>query len=64
MLGEVSTNFMTDLVTAIQSAVSTSTMLSNLTSLIPAVGGVIVFAFTYRIVRKLLKGASKGKANI
>lgn len=57
-------NVMSDLVTAISSAVSTSTMFANLTSLIPAVGGVIIFAFTYRLVRKLLKGASKGKANI
>lgn len=57
-------NVMSDLVTAISSAVSTSTMFTNLTSLIPAVGGVVIFAFTYRLVRKLLKGASKGKANI
>ena len=55
---------MADLVTALQGILSSSVMFSNLTSLIPVVGGVLVFAFTYRIVRKMISGASKGKARI
>lgn len=55
---------MADLVTALQGILSSSTMFTNLTALIPVVGGVLVFAFTYRIVRKMISGASKGKARI
>ena len=55
---------MADLVTALQGILSSSTMFTNLTALIPVVGGVLVFAFTYRIVRKMISGASKGKSRI
>ena len=53
-----------NLVTALEGILTTDAMLANLTSLIPVVGGLIVFAFTFRLVRKMIKGASKGKANI
>lgn len=52
------------LVTALQGILTTEAMLANLTLLIPVIGGLILFAFTYRIVRRMIKGASKGKANI
>lgn len=55
---------MANLVTALEGILTTDAMLANLTSLIPVVGGLIVFAFTFRLVRKMIKGASKGKANI
>ena len=55
---------MTSVVTALTSILTTDAMFTNLASLIPVVGGVLIFAFTYRIVRKIIKGASKGKANI
>lgn len=55
---------MAALLSALQSAISTETMLANLTTLIPFVGGVAIFAFTYRLVRKLVGGASRGKAKI
>lgn len=55
---------MADLVTALQGILSSSAMFANLTTLIPVVGGVLVFAFSYRIIRKMIKGASNGKANI
>ena len=38
--------------------------LGALIPLVGVMGGVLVFAFMYRIVRKLIKGAQKGKANI
>lgn len=38
--------------------------LGALIPLVGVIGGVLVFAFIYRIVRKLIKGAQKGKANI
>lgn len=55
---------MTALVTALQGILNTDSMIANLTSLIPVIGGLILFAFTFRIVRKMIKGASKGKANL
>lgn len=60
----VTTTPMADVVTALQGILTTNAMFTNLASLIPVVGGVLIFAFTYRLVRKIVKGASKGKANI
>lgn len=52
------------LVTALKSILTTDAFMSNLTALVPVIGGVLIFAFTYRLVRKLIKGSQKGKANI
>ena len=50
--------------TALESAINTETMFTNLATLIPVVGGVLIFAFTYRIIRRIVKGANNGKAKI
>lgn len=50
--------------TALESAINTDTMFTNLSTLIPVVGGVLIFAFTYRIIRRIVGGANKGKAKI
>ena len=55
---------MEGLITKLTTAVSTDTMLSTLTDFIPVVGAVLIFAFTYRILRRVISGASKGKARI
>lgn len=55
---------MESVVTALQSILTTDAMFTNLATLIPVVGGVLIFAFTYRIVRKIVSGAGKGKAKI
>ena len=52
------------LVTALKSILTTEAFMANLTELVPVIGGVLIFAFTYRLVRKLIKGSQKGKANI
>lgn len=52
------------LVAALQSAINADTMFSNLALVIPVIGGVLVFAFMYHIVKKVIKGAAKGKARI
>lgn len=57
-------NVMTGLVTALQGILSADQMFSNLTSLIPVVGGVLIFSFTFRIIKRMISGASKGKARI
>ena len=59
----VTTN-MEAVVTALKGILTTDAMFTNLAALIPVVGGVLIFAFTYRIVKKIVGGASKGKAKI
>lgn len=61
---ETPTTSMSAVVTALQNILTTDAMFTNLAALIPVVGGVLIFAFTYRIVRKVVSGASKGKAKI
>lgn len=53
-----------NVVTALRDALNTDAMFTNLAVLIPVVGGVLIFAFTYRIIRKMVKGAQRGKASI
>ena len=55
---------MSGLVTALQGILDTDAMLANLTLLIPVIGGLILFVFTFRIVKKMIKGASSGKAKL
>ena len=55
---------MSSVVTALQGILTTDAMFTNLAALIPVVGGVLIFAFTYRIVRKIVSSAAKGKAKI
>lgn len=52
------------LVTALKNILTTDAFMANLTSLVPVIGGVLIFAFTYRLVRKIVKSAQYGKANI
>lgn len=55
---------MSGVVTALQSILTTDAMFTNLAALLPVVGGVLIFAFTYRIIKKIIKGAQRGKASI
>ena len=55
---------MANLVTALQGILTTDAFMGAITALIPVVGGVLLFSFTWRVVRKIVKGAAKGKANI
>lgn len=55
---------MSAVVTALQSILTTDAMFTNLAALIPVVGGVLIFAFTYRIIKKIISKAQKGKAAV
>ena len=55
---------MSAVVTALQSILTTDAMFTNLAALIPVVGGVLIFAFTYRIIRRIVSKGQKGKAAI
>ena len=55
---------MSAVVTALTSILTTDAMFTNLAALIPVVGGILIFAFTYRIIRRMITGAQKGKARV
>lgn len=55
---------MSSVVTALQGILTTDAMFTNLATLIPVLGGILIFAFTYRLIRKMVSGAPKGKAKI
>lgn len=55
---------MSSVVTALQSILTTDAMFTNLASLIPVVGGCLIFSFTYRLIKRILRGANNGKARI
>lgn len=55
---------MTGLVTALQGILTTDSFMANFTSLVPVIGGVLIFAFTYRLVKRIISGAQKGKARV
>jgi len=61
---EPSESIMSGVVSALQSILTTDAMFTNLAALLPVVGGVLIFAFTYRLIRKIIKGAQRGKASI
>lgn len=64
LIGDTTTTSMEGVKTALSSAITTDTMFTNLATLIPVVGGVLIFAFTYRIVKKIIGGAQNGKARV
>lgn len=64
MGGGATATTMEGLVTALKTILTTDAMFANLTALIPVIGGILLFAFTYRIVRKMITKASTGKAGI
>lgn len=51
-------------IASFQTAWNTGAMWNELTAAGALIGLVVVFSFGYRIIRKLVKGVSKGKANI
>lgn len=55
---------MGDWVKAFETTFGTDQMWTELTKAGALIGLVVVFAFGYRVVRRLVGGASKGKAKI
>ena len=55
---------MSSLVSALQGILTTDAFMTNFTALVPVIGGVLIFAFTYRVVKKIITGAQKGKARV
>lgn len=61
---EGGTSVMEGLVTALQGILTTDAFMANFTELVPVIGGVLIFAFTYRLVKRIINGAQKGKAKV
>lgn len=55
---------MTNAITALTTTVTADSLWGVFTSALPFVGVVVVVAFGFYIVRKMIKGVSKGKARI
>lgn len=55
---------MSSVVSALQGILTTDAMFTNLAALIPVIGGILIFSFTYRVIRRMISGAQKGKSKI
>lgn len=55
---------MSAVVTALQSVLTTDAMFTNLAALIPVLGGLLIFAFTFKRIKKMLKGAPNASVRI
>lgn len=44
--------------------VTSANLWSQITAAAGFMGAIVIFAFGYRVVRKMIKGVSKGKASI
>lgn len=51
-------------ITALETELTSANLWSELTGAAAFLGLMVVFAFGYRIVRRLINGVSKGKAKI
>lgn len=57
---------MADFITGLTGAdgVTSANLWAQITAAAGFLGAVVIFAFGYRVVRKIVKGVSKGKANV
>ena len=62
-VGAASTN-MTDFITQLETNLTSEALWHELSGVAAFLGLMVVFAFGYRIVRRLINGVSKGKAKI
>lgn len=55
---------MSGFITALQTNLTSANLWGELTAAGAFIGLMVVFAFGYRVVRKVIKGTSRGKANV
>lgn len=55
---------MSGFITALQTNLTSANLWSELTAAAAFIGLMVIFAFGYRVVRKVIKGTAKGKANV
>lgn len=55
---------MSGFITALETELTSANLWTELTAAAAFIGLMVVFAFGYRVVRKVIKGAARGKANV
>lgn len=64
LLGEVAATGMDGIVSQLTSGVTSAGLFGTVAQIFPFIIIMIGFAFGYKVLRKVVKGASKGKANV
>ncbi len=55
---------MSDIVSQLTTGITSSGLFGTVSEIFPFIIVMIGFAFGYKVLRKVVKGASKGKANV
>lgn len=55
---------MSAFITALQTNLTSANLWGELVAAGAFIGLMVIFAFGYRVIRKVIKGSSKGKANV
>lgn len=55
---------MAGVITALSSEITVAKLMALLADIVPFVGIMVIAAFGYRLFRKLVSGANKGKAKV
>lgn len=55
---------MTGFITAITTTLTAANFWAEITAFATGIAGLVIFAFGYRVLRRVLSGASRGKAKI
>lgn len=55
---------MSGFITALQTNLTSANLWGELVAAGAFIGLMVVFAFGYRVIRKVIKGSSKGKSNV
>lgn len=64
LLMDATTAGMTEIISQLTTGITSAGLFGTVSQIIPFVIVMIGFAFGYKVLRKAVKGASKGKANI
>jgi len=64
LLETTAANGMSNIISQLTTGITSAGLFGTVAEIIPFVIIMIGFAFGYRVLRKAVKGASKGKANI
>lgn len=64
LIGEVVAGSMESIVTQLTTGITSSGLFSTVGQVMPFIIIMVGFAFGYKVLRKAVKGASKGKVNM
>lgn len=64
LIAEVTTTGFQAIVDTLQEQITSANLFGTVAQIIPFVCVMVGFAFGYRVLRKVIKGASRGKSNV